>query len=80
MGAMLITPTPIPVGVNFNLKRELSEEIADIPFMEISAQSLWCHADINPSLYNSGFKFLDVSPENALIINNIVDKFGFRDN
>jgi len=33
MGTLLITPTPIPVGVNFNLTRELSEEVADVPFM-----------------------------------------------
>lgn len=80
MGAMLITPTPVPIGVDFNLKLELSEEVADIPFIEISAQSLWCHADIDPTLFNSGFKFLDVSPENASIIRKIVDTFGFRDN
>lgn len=80
MGAMLITPTPIPIGVDFNLKLELSEEVADIPFIEISARSLWCHADFDPNLFNSGFKFLDVSPENASIIRNIVNTFGFRDN
>jgi hypothetical protein len=80
MGAMLITPTPIPTGVDFDLKLELSEEVADLPFMEISAQSLWCHADIDPAFYNTGFKFLDVSSENATIIKNIVETFGFRDN
>jgi len=80
VGAMLITPTPVPIGVDFDLKLELSAEVADIPFMEISAHSLWCRADIDPSLYNSGFKFLDVSPENAIIIQNIVNTFGFRDN
>jgi hypothetical protein len=76
----LITPTPIPIGINFNLKLELSGEIADTAFMEISAQSLWCHPDIDPTLFNSGFKFLEVTPENALIIKKIVDTFGFRDN
>ena len=80
MGAMLITPTPIPIGVDFDLKLELSEEVANIPFMEISAQSLWCHADIDPTLFNTGFKFLDVTPENSDIIHNIVNTFGFRDN
>jgi hypothetical protein len=80
MGAMLITPTPIPVGVNFDLKLELTGEVAEQPYMEISAQSLWCHPDIDPALFNSGFKFLEVSSENAGIIKKIVDIFGFRDN
>jgi len=80
MGAMLISPTPVPIGVDFDLKLELSAEVAEIPFMEIKAQSLWCHADIDPTLFNSGFKFLDVSPENATIIHDIVNTFGFRDN
>jgi len=80
LGAMLITPSPIPIEVDFNLKLELSEEVADKPFMEIPAQSLWCHADLDPNLYNSGFKFLDVSPENAAIIRQIVNRYGFRDN
>lgn len=80
MGAMLITPTPVPTGVDFDFKLELTEDVADIPFMEISAQSLWCHADIDPTHFNSGFKFLNVTPENAIIIQKIVDTFGFRDN
>jgi len=80
MGAMLITPTLVPIGVDFDLKLELSEEVADIPYMEISAQSLWSHKDIDPTLFNSGFKFLDVSQENAAIIHNLVNIFGFRDN
>jgi len=79
-GAMLITPNPVPIGVDFNFQLELSEEVADIPFMEISAQSLWCRADIDPTLFNSGFKFLEISPENASIIQNIANTFGFRDN
>jgi c-di-GMP-binding flagellar brake protein YcgR len=79
-GAMLITHNPIPMDVNFNLKLELSDEVSDQPFMEISAQSLWCHADIDPALFNSGFKFLEVSPKNAQIIKTIVETFGFRDN
>jgi hypothetical protein len=79
-GAMLISETPVPAGQDFHLKMELSPDVADIPYLEFEARSLWCQQDINPQFYNSGFKFVSIAPESIAIVEKIVEAYGFRDN
>jgi hypothetical protein len=79
-GARLISEAPVPTGHDFNLKMELSGDIADQPFLEFSARSLWCKPDVNPSFYNTGFQLLSITPEGVAIIERIVEAYGFRDN
>ena len=59
---------------------QLTDEVADKPFMEFSVRSKWCEPDIIPDSYNSGFEILDLAPEDSTIIHHIIDQFGFRDN
>jgi hypothetical protein len=48
--------------------------------MEFTARSLWCRPDIEPHFYNTGFKILNLEPEDAQIVQRIVEIYGFRDN
>lgn len=79
-GAMLISEQAVPAGQDFRLKLELSPEVAAQPFLEFDARSLWCHQDINPQFYNTGFEFRAVTVENVAIIERIIEAYGFRDN
>jgi len=80
MGAMVVSEQPLPVKVTYHLKLELSEDVSDKPFMEFTARSLWCRPDIEPHFYNTGFKILNLEPEDAQIVQRIVEIYGFRDN
>lgn len=79
-GAMVVSEHPIPEGQTTRLSMELTDEVADKPFMEFSARSKWCRPDINLNMHNTGFEILELAPEDAKIVHRIVEEFGFRDN
>jgi c-di-GMP-binding flagellar brake protein YcgR len=79
-GAMVVSEHPIPEGQTTRLSMELTDEVADKPFMEFSAQSKWCRPDITLNMHDTGFEILDLAPEDAKIVHRIVEEFGFRDN
>jgi len=79
-GAMIVGQEPVPTGQAIRLRLELTADVADKPFMEFPARSKWTHPDLEPSLYNTGFEILELTPEDAGIIQKIIATFGFRDN
>lgn len=80
LGAMIISPAPVPEGHRLRLRIELSEDVADKPHMDVDGRAKWCHPDLDPDLYNIGFEFDDISPEDVGIVQRIVETYGFRDN
>jgi hypothetical protein len=80
LGTMLVSEMPIPTDTVFRLKLELSEDIADKPFLECTAKSTWCQPDIAPGSYNTGFQMLDITPQDMEIVQRIIDTYGFRNN
>ena len=79
-GIMVVSEHPLPEGKTTHLRVELSEEVADKPYMEFSAISKWSEPDIIPNMFNTGFEIIDLMPEDARIINQINQEFGFREN
>ena len=79
-GAMLVSEHPLPIKTNYRLKLELSEDVADKPYLEFNAKSLWTRPDIEPHFFNTGFKILDLAAEDVKIVNRIIEVYGFRDN
>jgi hypothetical protein len=79
-GAMLISEHELPAGQLYRLRLELSPEVAALPFLEFEARSLWCHVDVNPKFYNTGFELTGLTHDSVAIIERIVEAYGFRDN
>ncbi len=79
-GAMLISETPVATGQVLHLQMELSPEVAEQPYLEFDARSLWCRPDVNPQFFNTGFELLGLAPEAVRIVERIVEAYGFRDN
>ena len=79
-GAMIISQDPIPAGQEIRLRLELTSDVADKPFLEFPSCSIWCHPDLDPTFYNTGFEILELTSEDSGIIQRIIDAFGFRDN
>jgi hypothetical protein len=79
-GIMVGSEHPLPEKQDIRLRVELTDEVADKPFMEFTAHSKWCEPDVIPNMYNTGFEILDLTPEDSKIIHQIIEEFGFRDN
>lgn len=79
-GLMLIGERPVETGQTYALRLELAGGVADVPFIEFEARSLWRQRDVNPLYHTTGFQFLDLPPEAPAVIARIVEQFGFRDN
>jgi hypothetical protein len=80
MGAMILSPDPLPEKKTFLLRVELSDDVATKSHMDIPVRTKWCHPDIDPNLYNIGLEFEKISSEDVKIIKHIVEIYGFRDN
>ena len=79
-GIMIVGDHPIPEGQISHLRMELTNELSEKPYMEISAISKWCEPDVTPDHFNTGFEIQNLAPEDAEIIQRINEGFGFRDN
>jgi hypothetical protein len=79
-GVMIVSLEPIPAGQDIRLRLELTTDVAEEPFLEFPARSIWCHPDLEPTLHNTGFEILELTPEDTRIIQKIIETFGFLDN
>jgi hypothetical protein len=44
----------------------------------ISSRVAWCRQDESPQYFNIGFEFTDVPPDNAKVIESILERYQFR--
>ncbi|SRR5258708_6168625 len=79
-GFMLLSEKPFPVDVTRRFKVEITEDVDPHPYINFSAKSLWCEADIDPNHWDTGFEILEIKPADRQIIQKIVEYYGFRDN
>lgn len=79
-GAMILSNIPLPEGKIVHLRIELTEEVSEKPYLEISGQVRWHKPDIEPGMHNIGIEFLSTTEEQRQIIEKIVALHGFRDN
>ncbi|MCB1775876.1 MAG: PilZ domain-containing protein [Candidatus Competibacteraceae bacterium] len=74
-GAGILSETPIPVGVQINLRIMLPATFPDIDYFEIQAKSVRNSCDVNTSYYNIGFFFVNTSPDNHRIIEYLISEY-----
>lgn len=78
-GLMIDSKKPLPSDLDFNLRLDLMEDIADKPSVEFVARTRWCRADaIQPFLHNVGLEIISISPEDAEIIQRVADRYSAR--
>ncbi len=79
-GFMLLSDESFPIGATREFQIEVTSDISERPYIKVSARSVWCEPDIDPSRYNTGFEITALKPEDVEVINKIVQVYGFRDN
>ena len=67
----------IPPNTDFPLRIELPADVTDKPYMVFIARSKWCRPDkIDPTLFDTGFQIVDMSPDDLEIFKKIFEKYG----
>jgi hypothetical protein len=66
-----------------NSELTLAIELPILPDTEISritipARVAWCQPDISPQFFNVGFEFKEVTPEQSMVIEAIMQNYEFR--
>jgi hypothetical protein len=68
---------PLPTEQNYQIRLDLTNDVADKAYMVIIARSKWCRLDeLDPFVYNIGFQIVTIEPEDAEIFKRIVEKYG----
>ncbi|MDY7531207.1 PilZ domain-containing protein [Pseudomonas sp. Bout1] len=76
-GLMLISQLPMMVDVEFQLRLKIPGGKGEVHAVDLTANCLWCHEDINPQHYDSGFSVLHAPAEYAQVISALWDYFSF---
>ena len=73
-GMRLISDQPITVAQDYNVKLEVSIYGRRFDNIVLVARSVWSQTDDNPSLYDTGFHFEQVSPESDEAIQTLIEE------
>ncbi|MBI3739816.1 MAG: PilZ domain-containing protein [Chloroflexi bacterium] len=79
-GLMLLSDQPFPVGVTQQIKLEVTDDLAEQPYLSLTVKSIWCEPDVDPNHFNTGFEILALKPDDEQVIKMIIENYGFRDN
>ena len=79
-GVMVIGEKPVEINKHLTLGIEFPDNESELLTMRvsISARAAWCRQDESPQYFNIGFEFIDVSSENGMIIEAILNRYQFR--
>jgi hypothetical protein len=78
-GLMIVSENCLEENKLFKLRMVLPREIEGKEEIAFDARSMWCHKDVNPSLFGVGFKFEYVDTLSRQIIFELIHEFGFSD-
>ena len=79
-GALVIGTSLTTIGRETELEIDLPSDIPDIPTIPVKlpARIAWCRQDESPQYYNIGVEFTNLSPENAILFEQILERYHFR--
>lgn len=77
-GLMLISPLPMLIGAEFDLRVKVPGGDGQVQFIDFSACCLWCHEDLTPHHYDSGFSLLRAGAEFAELEQALRHYFSFH--
>ena len=78
-GAMVVSEEPLFPGVLYRLRMDVPEEFATKGCLDFEAKCVWSRVDSDPRFYDSGFHLVDVPEGDVVIINRLIQEYGFRD-
>ncbi len=81
-GAMITGTSLTTIGKETELEINFPSDLPDIPVfkMVMPVRIAWCRQDESPQYYNIGVEFLEVTPENNMLLQSILERYHFRYN
>ena len=80
-GIKMDSQKTLPISKKYRLRINTTADVADKDFIEFEASTRWCELDpLQTGLYEVGFEILSISPQDAGIIQKIMDKYSTREN
>lgn len=76
-GLMLISNLPLLVGADFELQLKIPGHDGIIHALNLTATCLWCHEDVTPGHYDSGFRLLQAPAELVGMVDALQRYFSF---
>ncbi|MBI5842334.1 MAG: PilZ domain-containing protein [Chloroflexi bacterium] len=77
IGIKVDSEKPLPVNVNYRLRVNLTQDVANKTFMVFNGRSKWCQMDkLEPNSYNVGFEVSTLSYNDSEIFQRMYDKYG----
>ena len=79
-GALIVGTSLTTIGKETELEIDFPSDIPDIPTIPVKtpARIAWCRQDESPQYYNIGVEFTNLSPENAILFEQILERYHFR--
>jgi hypothetical protein len=79
-GAMVVGEKPLEIERHFILGVEFPEapSATTATRIVIPARVAWCRQEDGPRSFNIGFEFIEVSTENAAVIEAVLERYQFR--
>ncbi|MBV4485403.1 PilZ domain-containing protein [Pseudomonas sp. SWRI153] len=77
-GLMLISPLPVMIGVEFNLRLKVPCNAGGQQLIDLVAYCLWCHEDATPHHFDAGFSLQRAPPEYGQLIRALKQYFSFQ--
>lgn len=78
-GAMIIAEEPLEVNDVLSLRLDLPDpKIFHARNLNITARVAHCTVDISPAFYDIGLEFLEVTPEQKIILQSMMDVYEFH--
>ena len=74
-GIMLLSDQPIKNKTVFELAMVLPPSVGEKKRIAFDAMSVWSRRDVNPDFYDTGLKFINITPEDAMVIRQLTDDF-----
>lgn len=79
-GAMVVGTNLTTIGKETELEISFPSDLPDVRTFKVTipARVAWCRQDESPQYYNIGLEFLEISPENAELFEQILARYHFR--
>ncbi|MEW8506295.1 MAG: PilZ domain-containing protein [Candidatus Thiodiazotropha sp.] len=78
-GLMLISEEAVPIGEEMQLEIRLPDFQGELKPISFKAVCRWSDKDINTAFYDSGFEFIDKSPDAVQTVQSLIETYGFTD-
>ncbi len=78
-GLKVCTEIPIDINRNYSLRMDLPDSETGPKHVTFDAEGVWTDRDVNPDLWDIGFKMIHTPPEVRDTITELIKEYGFPD-